>query len=57
MAKNTHYFSAFFIDNPLFLLKLLNYADGNTMYSSDKNANIVINTLKHDFLHNIRIIL
>ena len=28
---------------------LRNYADDNTMYSSDKNANIVISRLRHDF--------
>ena len=33
-----------------FLLKLLHYADGNTMYVSQKSANIVINRLRHDFL-------
>ena len=39
--------------NDLFLFiettTLYNYADDNTMYSSDKNANIVISRLRHDF--------
>ena len=32
-----------------FLLKLLDYTDGNAMYCSEENANIVINRLSHDF--------
>ena len=28
---------------------LCNYADDNTMYSLDKNSNIVISGLRHDF--------
>ena len=39
--------------NALFLFiettSLCNYADNNTMYSSDKNVNIVIKRLRHDF--------
>ena len=35
-----------------FILKLLHYADDNAMYSSDKNANIVINRLRHDVFDN-----
>ena len=39
--------------NDLFLFiettTICNYADDNTMYSSDKNVNIVINRLRHDF--------
>ena len=38
-----------------FLLKLLQHADSNAMYSSDKNANIAINRLRHQFFDNIRI--
>ena len=41
----------------LFLLKLLQHADGNAMYSSDENTNIVINRLRYDFFNNIRIVL
>ena len=46
------YFFNIFI-NDLFLFiettTLCNYADGNAMYSSDKNSNIVISRLRHDF--------
>ena len=39
--------------NDLFLViettTLCNYADDNTMYSSDKNSNIMISRLRHDF--------
>ena len=38
-----------------FILKLLLYADGNAMYSSDKDANIMINRLRHNFFHNFRL--
>ena len=40
-----------------FLLKLLQYADFNSMCSSEKNANIVINRLRHDFFDNIKMVL
>ena len=33
------------------------YADGNATYSSDKNLNIAINRLTHDFFDNIRTVL
>ena len=46
------YFYSIFI-NDLFLFiettTLCYYADDNTMYSSDKNSNIVISRLKYDF--------
>ena len=45
------YFSTLFINDLFyfFLLKLIHYADCNAMYSSNKNANIVINRLRHNF--------
>ena len=50
-------FQYFLLIISFFLLKLLHYVDGNAMYSSDKNTNIVINRLRHDFLDNIRTVL
>ena len=40
-----------------FLLKLLHYANVNAMCPSEKNANIVINRLRHDFFDNIGMVL
>ena len=49
-------FNIFVNDLSFFLLKPLhfhcNYADDNTMYSYNKNANIVISRLRHDFVLN-----
>ena len=44
--KNFYYGSLSFIETTT----LRNYADDNTMYSSVKNANIVISRLRHYFL-------
>ena len=41
-----------FINNLLLFIEttiLLNYANDDTMYFSDKNANIVVNKLRDDF--------
>ena len=41
-----------FYQRPVFFIEtstLRNYADDNTMNSSDKNYNIVISRLRHDF--------
>ena len=45
------FFNIFINDLFLFIetTPLCNYADDNTMYSSDKNFNIVISRLRHDF--------
>ena len=44
------YFSIFFIDGLfLFIETFCIYVDDSTMYSSDKNTNIVISILRHDF--------
>ena len=44
------FFNIFINDLSLFIetTTLCNYADDNTMYSSDKNFNIVISRLRHD---------
>ena len=45
------FFNIFLLIVPFFLLKLQLFAtDDNTIYSSDENANIVINRLKQDFV-------
>ena len=44
------YFSTFFIYGLFhFIEPFCIYLDGNTMHSSGKNTNIVINILRHDF--------
>ena len=45
------FFNVFINDLFLFIetTTLCNYAGDNTMYSSDKNCNIVISRLRHDF--------
>ena len=45
------FFNIFINDLFLFIetTTLYNYADDNTMYSSDKNGNIVISKFRHDF--------
>ena len=45
------FFNIFINDLSLFIetTTLFNYANENTMYSSDKNSNIVISRLRHDF--------
>ena len=45
-------FSNIFINDLILFIEttiLCNYVDGNTMYSSDKNSNIVISRRRHDF--------
>ena len=47
----TLFFNIFINDVSLFIetTTLCNYADDNTMYSSDENSNIVISRLRHEF--------
>ena len=51
VSQGTVFFSDFINDLVLFIetITLYKYADDNTMYSSDKNTNIVIDWLRHDF--------
>ena len=51
VSQGLVFFSDFINDLVLFIetITLYKYADDNIMYSSDKNANIVIDWLRHDF--------
>ena len=51
VSQGPVFFSDFINDLVLFIetITLYKYADDNTMYSSDKNTNTVIDWLRHDF--------